>query len=219
MTNVTVSCATSIGGNILKTLSSLTAAVTVFAGPANGTTTNGTTDAAGTAARFLFPAEITTDGTNLYVADSGNHRIRKIVISTGVVSTLAGNGSGNTDGTGTAALFNTPQGVTTDGTNLYVADSNNHRIRKIVISSGVVTTLAGSSQGFLDGTGTAAQFFNPVGLTMDGTNLYVGDTSNHRIRKIVISSGVVTTLAGSATSGFLDLKQHFAEQFNFLWSY
>ena len=74
---------------------------------------------------------ITTDGTNLYGADTQNSRIRKIVISTGVVTTLAGSSSGNTDATGTSATFNYPIGITTDGTNLYVSDTYNHRIRKI----------------------------------------------------------------------------------------
>jgi hypothetical protein len=170
----------------------------------NGTVTTlagsswGSTDATGTSARFYWPMGITTDGSNLYVADSGNNRIRKIVISTGVVTTLAGSSSGSTDATGTSASFANPIGITTDGTNLYVADDGNNRIRKIVISTGVVTTLAGSSNGFADATGTSAMFKFPYGITTDGTNLYVSDYGNHRIRKIVISTGVVTTLAGSS---------------------
>ncbi|SVE33009.1 uncharacterized protein METZ01_LOCUS485863, partial [marine metagenome] len=139
------------------------------------------------------------------VADYLNHTIRKIVISTGAVTTLAGStSSGSTDATGTAARFNRPLGITTDGTNLYVADSYNHKIRKIVISTGVVTTLAGStSHGSTNATGTSAKFYFPRGITTDGTNLYVADSSNNRIRKIVLSTGVVTTLAGSS-SGFAD---------------
>jgi uncharacterized alkaline shock family protein YloU len=129
--------------------------------------------------------------------------IRKIVISTGVVTTVAGStDNGSTNGTGTAASFNGPTGVTTDGTNLYIGDSNNHMIRKIVISTGVVTTVAGSTtSGSANGTGTAASFNTPVGLTNDGTNLYISDLANNMIRKIVISTGVVTTVAGSTTSG------------------
>jgi len=205
VTDVSISCVTNVGGGILKLLSSLTTVVSVFVGPAAGTTTAGTTDATGTAARFSTPYDITTDGTSLYVADQSNHRIRKIVISTGVVTTLAGSTFGYTDGTGTAAQFNNPQGVTTDGTNVYVSDTSNNRIRKIVISTGVVTTLAGSgTAASVDGTGTAAQFNGPQGLTTDGSNLYVAESTGNKIRKIVISTGVVTTLAGSGTAASVD---------------
>ena len=102
---------------------------------------------------------MTIVGSNLYVTDFGNHTIRKIVLSTGAVTTVAGSGSGGSaNGTGTSASFNLPGYITSDGTNLYVADTNNHMIRKIVISTGAVTNLAGSagSSGSTDGTGTAA---------------------------------------------------------------
>ncbi len=192
---------TQMGGAMQGGTLCLTTAVTTPVGTAG---ISGSTDGTGTAARFNTPIGITTDGTNLYVADFNNHTIRKIVISSGVVTTLAGTAgsAGSTDGTGLAAMFSWPQGITTDGTNLYVADFNNHTIRQIVISSGVVTTLAGlaGSAGSTDGTGTAARFSTPAGITTDGTNLYVADTGNHTIRKIVISSGVVTTLAGLAGS-------------------
>jgi hypothetical protein len=149
---------------------------------------------------------ITTDGTNLFVVDCGNNEIRKIVISTGVVSTFAGSTtSGSSDGIGTAASFNGPQGITTDGINLYIVDTNNHEIRQIVIATGVVTTLAGSTtSGSANGTGITASFWYPKEITTDGTNLYVSDSGNSEIRKIVIATGVVTTLAGSTTSGSAD---------------
>ena len=138
------------------------------------------------------------------------NRIRQIIISTGVVTTLAGSGSGTfADGTGAGASFRNPISVaaSTDGTRLFVSDLNNHRIRQIVISTGVVTTLAGSgSAEFADGTGVAASFNYPnaVAASPDGTLLFVADRYNHRIRKIVISTGVVTTLVGSGTNTFAD---------------
>ncbi|MDP5958062.1 MAG: hypothetical protein QGF82_04865, partial [Candidatus Marinimicrobia bacterium] len=125
---------------------------------------------------------------------------------TPVVTTLAGSGSqGSADGTGTASSFNYPSGVAVDGSgNVYVGDWSNHLIRKIT-SAGVVTTLAGSgSQGSADGTGTAASFYHPSGVAVDGSgNVYVGDTYNHLVRKIT-SAGVVTTLAGSGSQGSAD---------------
>jgi hypothetical protein len=172
-----------------------------------GTGSSGSADGTGTSASFNKPVGITTDGTNLYVGDSDNNLIRKIVISTGVVTTLAGTGSsGSVNATGTSASFNTPRGITTDGTNLYVADALNHLIRQIVISTGVVTTLAGTAgtSGSSNGTGTSASFYQPSGITTDGTNLYVGDGENHLIRQIVISTGVVTTVAGTGSSGSVD---------------
>jgi hypothetical protein len=176
-----------------------TATVTTFAGTLG---TTGATDATGTAALFNMPRGMGIDSAdNLYVADAFNHTIRKIT-SAGVVTTLAGLAGtmGSTDGTGSAARFRFPFAVATDNTNLYVSDSFNNAIRKIVISTGVVTTLAGntSSFGYVDATGTSAKFNFPLGIATDGTYIYVSDAGNNVIRKID-SSGVVTTLAGSAT--------------------
>jgi uncharacterized repeat protein (TIGR02543 family) len=175
-----------------------TGEVTTIAGSGAFGSVNGT----GSAASFDYPQGIAIDpaGKNLYVSDTGNDLIRRIVIATGDVTTLAGSGSyGSANGTGTAASFNQPLGLTTDGVNVYVADSNNYRIRKIVIATGEVTTFAGSTQGYNDATGTSALFANPMGITTDGINLYVSDY--YRIRKIVISTAVVTTIAGTGTSG------------------
>ena len=153
----------------------------------------------GTSAAFNGPQAVTYDSSgNLYVADTGNNVIRKIT-SAGVVTTLAGAGSfGASNGIGTAASFGYPTGLAVDstGTNLYVADQYNNLVRAIVIATGAVTTLAGSgSNGFANGTGTSATFNNPSGLCLDstGSNLYVADSGNGAIRKIVISTGVVTT--------------------------
>ena len=103
-----------------------------------------------------------------------------------VVSTIAGDGSnGSEDGTGTDATFTNPQGTSVDTYgNIYVADRNNHRIRKIS-TAGVVTTLAGSSYGFQDGTGAEAKFRYPTDVAVDVSgNIYVADSYNHRIRKV-----------------------------------
>ena len=117
-----------------------------------------------------------------------------------VVTAFAGSSSSAkfSNGTGTSALFYRESGITSDGTSLYVADSGNHMIRKIVIATGLVTTLAGQAgtYGFEDGIGTKARFTGPHGIVTDGTNVFVADTFNQTIRKIVITTGVVTTIAG-----------------------
>ncbi len=176
-----------------------TAEVTYFP----GVRSDGSADGIGAAARFKWPSGITTDGTNLYVADQMNQTIRKAVIATGEVTTLAGvaGAGGSADGTGPAARFSLPADVTTDGINLYLTDLN--AIRKVAIATGEVTTLAGSSgvRGSTDGIGPAARFGIPRGITMDGPNLYVADTGNCTVRKVVIATGEVTTLAGVAGTG------------------
>jgi sugar lactone lactonase YvrE len=141
---------------------------------------------------------------NLYVADAGNHNIRKIT-SSGVVTTFAGSTTGtpgSSNGTGTAATFNQPASLAFDSTgNLFVSEFGNHMIRKIT-SSGAVTTFAGStSSGSADGTGTSASFNKPLGIVIDSLDsVYVADQHNHMVRKIT-SSGVVTTIIGTTNSG------------------
>ena len=169
----------------------------------------GSADGESSAAQFNGPADVEVDATgNVYVADSGNSTIRKISPQ-GKVTTFAGvaKKTGSTDGTGIAALFNSPAGVAVDGMgDLYVADSGNNAIRKIT-ASGVVTTLAGKAgvSGSADGTAAAALFNGPNSIALDQTgNLYITDTGNNTIRKITLE-GVVSTVAGTAgQSGTVD---------------
>lgn len=174
-----------------------------------GTGTNGAADGTGRNASFYYPTSLATDSAgNIYVADMGNDTIRMITPA-GVVTTVAGTAGtrGASDGTGTAALFNSPQGIASDSSgNLYVADTSNYTIRMIA-PGGIVTTVAGTAatQGSTDGIGPLASFGSPQGIATDNAgNVYVADPAYNTIRKIG-AGAVVTTLAGvSGTSGSTD---------------
>ncbi len=159
--------------------------VTTFAGSG----VSGNIDGTATQAQFAFPRDLVVDNDgNVYVSDYGNHNIRKITPA-GNVTTFAGSGvAGNTDGLGSAAQFNGPIGIAIDRKgDLYVADTNNHSIRKLT-KAGDVSTLAGTgSAGFNNGDASLAQFSSPYRLVFDQSNTMVlADTDNHRIRKITL---------------------------------
>jgi PKD repeat protein/sugar lactone lactonase YvrE len=170
------------GNSNIRQIALATGQVTTLAGTAGVT---GSTDGVGSAARFNFPRGLATDGTSLYVADTNNLTIRQIVVATGQVTTLAGTAGlyGSTDGVGAAALFGRPEGIATDGTNLYVTDES--ALRQIVIATGHVTTLAGTVgwRGGTDGTGAGPRFFNPDGIVFVHNAVYIADTDNSNIRQ------------------------------------
>lgn len=173
----------------------------------------GSADGAGNAARFDKPMAVAADASGtLFIADSGNHTVRRVAPD-GAVTTLAGRPGepGSADGSGREARFRSPSGVAVDcAGNVYVADTGNHVVRKIS-TAGPVTTLAGKAElksgamvgGFADGKGAAAKFRAPRGVAVDGAgNVYVADTDNAVVRK-VLPDGTVKTLAGSAgNAGF-----------------
>src|SRR5476651_156632 len=152
-----------------------------------GTGSYGFTNGPGAIAQFSDPYAVATDVSgNVYVADADNNAIRKITPA-GIVSTVAGNGTRSfKNGAGASAEFHFPHALVVDSTgNIYVADTFNQMIRKIS-PAGIVSTVAGDgTAGFVNGTGTAAEFNAPSGITIDRYgNLFVSDSNNQRIRKI-----------------------------------
>jgi sugar lactone lactonase YvrE len=202
------------GSNIIRKISSAGLVSTLA-----GSGTAGKADGAGIAASFNQPRSVAVDASgNVFVADYGNHLIRKIT-SFGVVTTFAGTGTfGNSDGVGPAASFNSPNSIAIDSSgNIYVADLDNNLVRKIT-SAGVVSTLAGSGvQGNSNGTGTLATFNQPNGIAVDPSgNVYVAEQVNALVRKIT-NTGVVTTLAGSGNVGTAD-GTGTAASFSYPWN-
>ncbi|MEX0730375.1 MAG: SMP-30/gluconolactonase/LRE family protein, partial [Aquisalimonadaceae bacterium] len=160
-----------------------------------------------TAARLAMPADVAVDAAgHLYIADSWNHRIRR-VSPDGVITTLAGTGNGGYAGDGgpaTAAQLRHPDGVAVDAAgHLYIADFGNHRIRR-VSPDGVITTVAGTGIGGYSGDGgpaAAARLYYPSGVAIDAAGyLYIADEGNYRIRR-VSPDGVITTVAGNGNWG------------------
>jgi len=183
-----------------------------FAGSSQGTA--GTVGTVAASIKFYTPRGVLyyAPTTTTYVSDTGNNRII-LLNSTGTISAIIGQVTGGlTNGTGTAAKFNYPEGLAVDTSgNVYVADTQNHSIRKIT-QAGVVTTVAGTGiSGYADGSAASAQFKSPGALAVssDGT-VYVSDTGNHRIRKIA-TDGTVSTVAGDGTAGFADGAKATAE--------
>jgi hypothetical protein len=166
-----------------------------------GGTEGGYTDGPGGSARFSGPRGLATDRAgHLYVADTLNDLIRVVDVSKGAVTTVAGIGlPGSVDGTANIASFNRPWDVAADGLgNLYVSDSQNHTIRRIVLSTGVVSTLAGSAGTVGSDNGAHALFDQPTYLTLDGQgDLLISDRQG-TVRRLALSSRQVSTLAGVA---------------------
>jgi sugar lactone lactonase YvrE len=165
--------------------------------------------AAANQAQLYNPGGLAVDNQgNIYIADSGNNRIRKVTPSNGLISTIAGQPtagySGDTNAA-TSAQLNNPQGLAVDSSgNLYIADAGNHAIRKITVATGVITTIAGT--GFagtsVDGqTATSAQLNNPLAVGIDSLgNVYIADSNNHKIRSII--GGIMNTVAGTGVPGY-----------------
>jgi len=182
-----------------------TGIITTIAG--TGVAAYGGDGGAATAAWLSQPTGIAVYGTNIYISDNGNRRIRKVNGSGNIVAT-AGNGTSGYSGDGgpaTAAAIGTPNGINTDAFgNIYFADDANHVVRKIDGSTGIITTVAGyGSIGYSGdgGAATAAQLHTPRDIFVDATgNLYIADQGNHRVRKVTVA-GIISTVAGTGIPG------------------
>ena len=190
----------------IKKISLTSEASETWAGTAG--TSGTTTSVTRLSALFNQPTGIAIDTGNnvVYVSDSSNHTIRKIDIASGTVTTIAGvagtSGYKNS-ATGSSANFYVPTTLVFTNNALYVTDTGNHAIRKIDTTTNAVTTFAGSAgtidtsltavSGSTDGTSTAARFYTPRGIALNGTTLYVGDQNGTKLRKIDLTTGVVTT--------------------------
>ena len=185
----------------------------------SGSNSAGSVDGVGTAARFFRPQglAVTSDGAQLFVADTGSYKIRRITVATAVVSTMAGSGvSGNSDGIGTSAAFSYPIGLalTADDGTLFIADRYNNKVFALSTSTNAVTTVAGTGAlGNTDGAAATATLEGPIALAVsrDDTTVYIVEFTGHRVRALHRSSVIsmqssVSTLAGSrlGVRGYLD---------------
>ncbi len=189
------------GNDVIRAIDLSTMDVSTLTGQANN---SGNNDGSNSQARFDGARGLTLLGDYLYlVEEDPNNDVRRIDPANGDVITVAGNGKGTLNGNGTIAQFNRPRKLGNDGTDLFVGDTENHRLRRILLGaygadwSNTVSTLAGSTAGYTDATGTAARFRRPRGVAFDGTDLIVADSDNCVIRKVTTATGEVTTIAGS----------------------
>jgi hypothetical protein len=164
---------------------------------------------AATSAQLDSPTGIAVDASNnVYIADTHNNRIREVLASTGVINTIAGTGVAGFAGDGgaaTSALLNYPTAVAVDSAgNIYIADTNSHRIREI--KSGTISTVAGDGEQFYSGDSglaTAAGLDSPNGVAVDSSfNIYIGDTHNQRVRLVTFTTGIISTLAGTGVKTY-----------------
>jgi len=162
----------------------------------------GSTDGAGTTARFSSPGGLVHAAGALYVSDSSNHTIRKIDLTTKEVTTIAGGVTvaGAVDGVGTAARFSYPRGLAIAGDELYIADAGNHVVRRLTLSTGAVVRLAGTFGGTGTNSASATELYSPIGLLVDGANLYIADSGGNTVRRVdrsLVANNAFTLIAGT----------------------
>jgi len=161
-----------------------------------------------TAAQLNSPSGVLVGSGNLYIADRANNRVRRVDLATGIITTVAGSGVAGSDGDAglaTLAQLNAPYGFAIGSGNLYISENLGHRIRRVDLATGTITNFAGTGVAGSAGDGgpaTAAQLNGPVGLAVDSVSLYISDSANSRVRRVDLSTVVITTFAGTGTNGF-----------------
>lgn len=161
-----------------------------------------------TDASLRYPAGIAFDQAgNLFIADSGNNRVRRVDALSGVITTYAGGGTGGDGSVASAAALNGPAGLALDGAgNLYIAEKVGNKVRRVAGDTKMISTIAGTGQYSYSGDGghgTLATLRYPAGVAVDVQgNVYIADSENHRIRRVSIQNGVITTFAGTGTRGY-----------------
>jgi large repetitive protein len=221
------------GNNVIRMIAAATGVITTIAGNNGGAVCGSSSDAVGdgcpaTQATLNQPQGVTLDANaNLYIADTNNHRIREVSSASGVISTIAGNGFANGNGTGgyngdgiaaTSAKLNFPYAVAFDASgNMYIPDSANHRIREVMAVGGIITPA--STISTFAGTGNAAatpctaipppvaanqaDVWSPSGVAVDAAgNVYIAETQNAAIRKVSVTTGLISTLAENGCGDF-----------------
>jgi len=168
-----------------------------------------------TSASMKSPSDVAVDNKgNIFIADPGNNRIRRVDASTGIITTVAGDGAVRFRGDGgpaVSASLKLPQGVVADTRgNLIILDTYNQRIRRVAANTGIITTIAGNGTTGFSGDGgpaTSASFNTPYGVTVDNSgNVFIADTYNQRIRRVDAKTGIITTVAGNGDAGFSDFS-------------
>jgi trimeric autotransporter adhesin len=197
------------GNNCIRRVMTSTGIITTVAG--NGVSGSSGDGGPATSAGLMNPSDVAVDGSgNIYIADTGNNRIRMVTKSTGIISSVAGTGVTGYSGDGGPAIsaaLSFPSGVAVDGLgSIYIADADNHCIRMVMTSTGIITTVAGSGvAGYSDdgGLATSAALSYPYGIAVDGSgNIYIADTGNNYIRMLMKSTGIITTVVGARILGY-----------------